>query len=116
MLNLNDCELFHFIKYSSKHWNPKYRKERREKVIKVDLSAFENNELSTDIKRTKLKEKGIFPQKQWFEKPMYISCTTNVFEPYIPPEGDGKYSAISSIVSKKYLSNTNVTYRLKFIL
>jgi len=96
ILKLRNDELSLFIRH--KHWNPKYKKERKEKVIKVDFSDLINdaNELSKDAKRTKLKEKGIFPQKPWFEKPMYISCTSNVFEPYIPPEGDGKFSAIST--------------------
>ena len=33
--------------------------------------------------------------RPWEEKPIYISCTGGTFEPYVPPEGDGKKSAIT---------------------
>lgn len=89
----------------AKHWNPKWKKYRKEKVIKVDLSQFEkkseDDEISKEEKRSKMKERGIFPQKPWQEKPMYISATGNVFEPYVPPEGDGKFSAISKAGAKQ---------------
>ncbi|XP_058795757.1 large ribosomal subunit protein mL45 isoform X2 [Phymastichus coffea] len=75
----------------TKHWNPKFKKERREKVIECENSQ----ELSEDEKRLRLKEKGIFPSKPWLEKPTYISCTGNIFESYVPPEGDGKFTTVT---------------------
>jgi len=42
-----------------------------------------------------MKEQGLLPPRPWQERPTYISSTGGVFEPYIPPEGDGKLSAIS---------------------
>lgn len=95
----------------SKHWNPKWKKLRKAKVIKVDLSAFENktaDQLTPEEKRTKMKERGIFPQKSWMEKPIYISCTAGIFEPYVPPEGDGKFSAVSTQGAKQ-----NVEFLMK---
>ncbi len=94
----------------SKHWDPKWKKLRKEKVIKVDLSQFEkkSDDLSPDEKRTKMKERGILPQKPWMEKPVYISCTAGVFEPYVPPEGDGKFSAVSTQGAKQ-----NVEFLMK---
>ena len=69
--------------------------------MKVDFSEIEkvHGKISQNDRHTKMKEKGIFPQRPWLERPMYISCTGNTFEPYIPPEGDGKFSSISPLVS-----------------
>ncbi|KAL7287603.1 hypothetical protein TKK_0018250 [Trichogramma kaykai] len=90
----------------NKHRDPKWKRMRGEKVIKIDLSRFESqnedpDNLSHSQRRQKMKERGIFPQKPWLEKPMYISCTSAIFEPYIPPEGDGKFSAISTTGAKQ---------------
>lgn len=50
--------------------------------------------------RTKLKEKGIVPPRPWVERQHEISSSGGIFEPYIPPEGDGRASIISAAVSK----------------
>lgn len=82
------------VRYShTKHWNPKFKKERREKVIPFE----EMRELSEDEKRMRLKERGIFPSKPWLEKPTYLSCTGSIFEAYVPPEGDGKFTTITGV-------------------
>ncbi|KAJ8665783.1 hypothetical protein QAD02_007445, partial [Eretmocerus hayati] len=83
----------------TKHWNPLFKKERREKVIKVNLTELQDNsnDLSQERRRQKMKEKGVFPQKPWLEKPIYLSCTGNIFESYVPPEGDGKFSSLSTL-------------------
>lgn len=96
--------LTQFVRHNNaKHWNPKWKKLRGEKVIKIDLSNFEKNydQLTPDEKRTKMKEKGILPQKPWMERPIYISCTAGIFEPYVPPEGDGKFSAVTTEGAKQ---------------
>ncbi|OXU20025.1 hypothetical protein TSAR_010450 [Trichomalopsis sarcophagae] len=103
----------------TKHWNPKWKKDRREKVIKVDLSDFEekhddNSEIAKERKRQKMKEKGIYPQKPWQEKPLYLSCTGSIFEAYIPPEGDGKFSAVSTTGAKQsmqFIQKKTTSYR-----
>lgn len=46
-----------------------------------------------------MKEKGIKPVRPWQERPIYVSSTTSTFEPYVPPEGDGKVSTLSAAVS-----------------
>lgn len=46
-----------------------------------------------------MKEKGVLPPRPWQEKPIYISCTSGMFEQYVPPEGDGKVSSITAQVS-----------------
>ncbi|XP_043497153.1 uncharacterized protein LOC122520899, partial [Polistes fuscatus] len=85
------------IRHIKKHWNPKYKKERKEKVIKIDLPNYHqtDKELAKEKRRSMMKEFGIFPQKQWIERPIFISCTPNVFDSYVPPEGDGKFSTIT---------------------
>lgn len=48
-----------------------------------------------------MKEKGVLPPRPWLERPFHISCTGGIFEPYVPPEGDGKKSFISSTGAKQ---------------
>jgi len=68
-------------------------------VIKVDLPDFDkdrnNDDISPEKMRAILQEKGIQPNRPWNERNFYVSNTGTVFEPYVPPEGDGKLSAIS---------------------
>ncbi|CAL8138142.1 unnamed protein product [Orchesella dallaii] len=106
---------------STKHWLPKWKPFRRLKVIKVDLPNFNEAETSKDMTpdevRAKMKERGMSPPRPWMERPFEISSTSDLFEPYIPPEGDGKASYISKegakqtaeIVSKK--SKTWLAFR-----
>ncbi|XP_057337394.1 probable 39S ribosomal protein L45, mitochondrial [Microplitis mediator] len=91
---LNQLKLRH-----TKHWNPKWKKFRKEKVIKVKLPNYnepEDEELSQEKIRSKLKEQGLMPSRPWIEKQIFLGCTGAVFEPYIPPEGDGKFSVITT--------------------
>lgn len=79
-----------------------YRKARSKKVIKIELPDFD--ELRTDNKMTseeyisKMKEKGIAPPIIYKEKPIVITTTQGIIDPYVPPEGDGKYSVLSTTV------------------
>lgn len=86
----------------TKHWNPKWKKLRAEKVIKVKLPTdedeLEEDEMSPEKIRSKLKELGLQPSRPWMETQIFISCTGGVFEPYVPPEGDGKFSPLSTTV------------------
>lgn len=84
-----------------KHWNPKFKLLRRQKVIKVELPNFREdiNSLSEEEVRSKMKERGILPRNPYKETPIFVSCTGGVFEPYVPPEGDGKISPITAQVN-----------------
>ncbi|CAK9811408.1 Probable 39S ribosomal protein L45, mitochondrial [Anthophora plagiata] len=101
---LNDsCEQVRHIK---KHFNPKFRKERAKKFIKVDLPNTEEeekeaDEISPDLLRSKLKKFGILPQRHWEERPVYICATPQIFETYVVPEGDGKFSPITTTGAKQ---------------
>nr|SVE74437.1 EOG090X0DDP [Daphnia barbata] len=83
----------------TKHWAPAFKKLRRLKVQKVKLPNYreqdDTSELTPDQIRARMKEQGILPSRPWMERPITISATSGVFEPYIPPEGDGKLSTLS---------------------
>ncbi|UYV65122.1 MRPL45 [Cordylochernes scorpioides] len=88
-----------------KHYNQKWRKHRGEKVFKIKLPDFEEfrqgNNMSPDEMRSYMKEKGVVPSRPWNERPMYLSCTSGIIEPYIPPEKDEKYSVVSKAGAKQ---------------
>ncbi|XP_053969441.1 probable 39S ribosomal protein L45, mitochondrial [Anastrepha ludens] len=87
----------------TKHWNPKFKKLRSQKFVKVELPNFQEKQgdLTQDEIRSRLKKRGVLPPRPWLERPFHISCTGGIFEPYVPPEGDGKKSIISSTGAKQ---------------
>lgn len=72
---------------------------RRRKVLKIKLPDFEDlrkkDQLTPEEMRSRLKEQGVAPERPWNERPMVISSSGGVFEPYLPPEGDGKVSLLT---------------------
>jgi large subunit ribosomal protein L45 len=74
-------------------------------TIKIDLPDFEEAERmkswSPEQMRQKMKERGLLPGRRWIERPISISCTGATMDPYVPPEGDGKLSAVTPGVSQK---------------
>lgn len=76
---------------------------RKEKYVKVDIPNLNERaeDLSQEQVKTRMKERGILPPRPWLERPFHISCTGGVFEPYVPPEGDGKMSAVSKEGAKQ---------------
>ncbi|XP_069763125.1 large ribosomal subunit protein mL45 [Narcine bancroftii] len=38
---------------------------------------------------------GLVIQQQYIERPINISCTAGIFDPYVPPEGDARMSTLS---------------------
>ncbi|GAB0088615.1 Probable 39S ribosomal protein L45, mitochondrial [Sergentomyia squamirostris] len=86
-----------------KHWNPKFKWLRRMKVIKMDIPNLREDpkKMTPDEIKSRMREKGILPPRPWMERPFYISSTGGVFEPYVPPEGDGKMSAITKDGAKQ---------------
>ncbi|XP_023220831.1 probable 39S ribosomal protein L45, mitochondrial isoform X1 [Centruroides sculpturatus] len=113
IIDVNDalCNItkkhFHVNSYPlySKHWNPKFRKERGLKMLKLELPDYDElrreKELTPEEIRAKMKERGIAPPRPWNEKPIFISCTGELADPYIPPEGDGKVSIVSKEGAKQ---------------
>ncbi|XP_028044867.1 probable 39S ribosomal protein L45, mitochondrial isoform X2 [Monomorium pharaonis] len=93
----------------SKHWDPRWKKERRQKVIKIKLPSWDEDDedpanMDKEQIRSRMKEHGFLPQKPWQERPAYIGCTPSVFEAYVAPEGDGKYSAVTKEGAKQKLT------------
>ncbi|XP_012268821.2 probable 39S ribosomal protein L45, mitochondrial [Athalia rosae] len=84
---------------TTKHWDPKFKKLRRDKVLKLDLRDPNRKaeDMTPEETRSLMKERGLVKPRPWNERPIYIGCTSSIFEPYIPPEGDGKFSAISKV-------------------
>ncbi|XP_050430993.1 probable 39S ribosomal protein L45, mitochondrial [Adelges cooleyi] len=93
---------------SNKHYKPEFKKLRAQKVIKVELPNFnqdrlERDNFSPEYIRSKYKEKGIQPIPPWTENSTFINNTGAIIEPYVPPEGDGKISPISTAGAKQKL-------------
>ncbi|XP_029634515.1 probable 39S ribosomal protein L45, mitochondrial isoform X2 [Octopus sinensis] len=93
---------------TSKHYNPKFRKERRRKFLKIDLPDFEKHQrekkMSPDELRMKMKKEGKVPPRSHEERPINISSTGGIFESFVPPEGDGVSTLISSEGAKQRFS------------
>ncbi|XP_063242410.1 large ribosomal subunit protein mL45 [Bacillus rossius redtenbacheri] len=92
------------VRHINKHWNPKFKRLRKLKVVKVELPDFDElpeEDMTQEQVRSKMKERGIQPVRPWTERPVYISSTGGVFEPYVPPEGDGKMSPITTSGAKQ---------------
>ncbi|XP_076762104.1 mitochondrial ribosomal protein L45 [Xylocopa sonorina] len=103
------------VRSIKKHFNQKFRKERGRKFIKVDLPKFDDNseEFTQERIRTQLKKYGILPQRSWAERPVFISCTPQIFERYVVPEGDGKFSAVTTAGAKQkveYIEKKSKSY------
>lgn len=96
-------DTFQQIRSIKKHFNQKYRKERGQKFIKIEIPDYNKSfELENDEMRLQMKKYGIMPQRTWHERPVYISSTPGIFESYIVPEGDGKFSPITTMVYNIY--------------
>jgi len=68
-------------------------------VLKVDIPDFEKMRLDKNLAPeeyvSRMKEKGIAPPRKYREKPIVLTCIQGVLDPYVPPEGDGKFSVLS---------------------
>ncbi|XP_034662732.1 probable 39S ribosomal protein L45, mitochondrial [Drosophila subobscura] len=89
----------------TKHWKPEFKRLRKQKFVKIELPNFREKpeDISKEEMRSRMKERGVLPPRPWMERPFHISCTGGIFEPYVPPEGDGKKSIISSTGAKQKL-------------
>jgi len=82
--------------------------------LKVTLPDYENEKIDSDDYspeklRTRYKEKGLQPIRPWMERSTFINNTGAIIEPYVPPEGDGKISPISTAVKSKLINFYNAT-------
>jgi len=81
----------------NRHWDPRWRKARAWKVLRMDLPDFEfqrrraRDETTPEELREYMKKMGMNPMAQ-APPPTYISSFGTVLDTYVPPEGDGKAS------------------------
>ena len=54
---------------------------------------------SPEEQRSKMKKEGFNPQISFEYKPININSSNEIFDEYLPPEGDGKRSLLSKEVS-----------------
>jgi large subunit ribosomal protein L45 len=54
--------------------------------------------VTPEEQRAFYKKEGILPPKSYSEKPFFIASTGAIFDPYVPPEGDGRASFLSKEV------------------
>jgi len=89
----------HFTKTPSHHTKPKWRPFRREKVLDIDLPDFDKDRqlrsYTLQEQREYFKREGIPPVRTTEYKPLYVDASTEAFEAYVPPEGDGKATLMS---------------------
>lgn len=94
--------------------NGEWAKARAEKVLKVELPDFDlmrrENKLQPDEIRSRMKEKGVAPPRHYNERPINVSCTNGIVDPYVVPEGDGKMSLISQQVGYKQILHQILFY------
>lgn len=74
---------------------------RRLKVIKIDIPDFQKKEedMTKEEVRKEMKKLNLTPLRPWVERTPFLHATGGIFEPYVPPEGDGKVSPITKQVS-----------------
>jgi len=91
-----------------RHRDPCWSKLRGAKVFKVDVPDYEFQRRAALGKaspaevRDELKKSGEAPlRERYTEKPLYLSCTGGVLDDYVPPEGDGKASVVSTEGAKQ---------------
>ncbi|GCC29396.1 large ribosomal subunit protein mL45 [Chiloscyllium punctatum] len=49
---------------------------------------------------------GLVIRQQYMERPINISCTAGIFDPYVPPEGDARMSSLTKAGFKQRLEQT----------
>lgn len=62
----------------AKHWNPKFKWLRRQKVIKVELPNYheKQEDISEQEKKRRMKERGVKPPRPWIERPFTMSTVS----------------------------------------
>jgi len=56
--------------------------------------------MNEEERRSWYKEMGLQPVRPWTDKPFSVQSTSGIFDEYLPPEGDGKLSALNTAVRK----------------
>lgn len=67
----------------------RYRWARAKKVAKVQLPDFDSmrkepSSMTPDEMRSSMKEKGIVPPRMWDERPIVVTCSGSIIDPFDP--------------------------------
>lgn len=99
--NLNGIYMNCLVRSLATHWDPKFKKLRKNKFVKMKLPDFDKmrgndlNQQTDEERRANLKKEGIDPPLNFEYKPFNITTSNEIFDAYIPPEGDGKATLFS---------------------
>lgn len=94
----------------NKHKDPRFGKLRGAKVLKIDLPdmdfqrRMQLDQVTPEERRSFMKRMGMFPAKNTMETQFFMASTGAVFDPYVPPEGDGRSSLLSKEGAKERMS------------
>lgn len=124
--------LMSFQRHKGKtHVNPKFKKERQEKFLKVDLPIYQRlkkdqpkarEDMTADELRMEYKKLGMpfWPKNNRSNIPITFSCTNGLFDEYKPTPGEGRqsdllHSGIGDVgdKSKRFMKTTNAKRTLR---
>lgn len=73
--------------------------------MKVELPDFRKKmeNMTDEEMREQMKKMNVLPPRPWQERTPFLHATGGIFEPYVPPEGDGKVSPITKQASSSKL-------------
>ncbi|KAH3704583.1 probable 39S ribosomal protein L45, mitochondrial [Dreissena polymorpha] len=97
LTNLPCCPAYNHVPVvfkTNKHWDPKFKSRRREKMIRILKTPKEKARFEEEYQRLY----NIYNPRMSDPKDNKISIqeTKTVFDRYVPPEGDGKESILST--------------------
>uniref|UniRef100_A0A5S6QM14 Large ribosomal subunit protein mL45 n=1 Tax=Trichuris muris TaxID=70415 RepID=A0A5S6QM14_TRIMR len=99
----------------NRHWNPKFKQLRREKFLKITLPDYDKirkqEELSMKDLRAELKKMGLPPHRPWRERPIHVSCSGVIFDPFLPPDDESKVSLIMHAKGAQLMDTTKHMWR-----
>ncbi|KFD49931.1 hypothetical protein M514_09145 [Trichuris suis] len=99
----------------NRHWDPKFKGMRRQKVLKITLPDYDKlrkqEELSMKDLRAELKKMGLPPHRPWRERPIHVSCSGDIFDPFLPPEDESKVSLIMHAKGGQLVDRTKHAWR-----
>lgn len=89
----------------NKHYHPKFRRERWQKTYKIDIPDYDKlrreSNMTMEELRSHTKKTGQPPPRTFKETDLTISASGTIFEPYVPPEGDGRSMLLSGEGTKQ---------------
>lgn len=106
-------------RYYATHWNPKFKALRKAKFVKPKLPDFNtilksNTNETSEERRARFIKEGMSAPITFEYKPVTITSSSEVFDPYVPPEGDGKASYLSKGFASQAVESAKKSFAKKF--